>query len=484
MPFTNIRMNGTEPMQTLSDTMHLNDSAISELLDAGAPDAAAVTAVLATAKAAKGLSIEEAATLLRVTDPGLLNSIYETAASVKQALFGSRVVLFAPLYLSNHCNNGCLYCGFRSSNSSLERKSLSPDEVVNEARTLEGMGFKRILMVTGEDPHSWFDNTIKSVEAVYKETGIRVIHVNAPTMEVDAFKELKRAGVGVYQAFQETYHRETYATMHPTGPKRDYDYRLSAMDRAMEAGFGDVGIGPLLGLYDFRFEVLASISHSMHLFRRFGAHAHTISVPRLRPAAGSGLDTVPVPVTDEQMKLTVAVLRLAVPTAGVVVSTRESAELRTALLHTGASQLSAASRTDPGGYTPNGGPEKESKESKKTLEQFSTDDHRPLVDVMASIAKEGFVPSLCTTCYRTGRTGSDFFDTTIEGGMETRCRANAILSLKEYVVEHPKNENGTMNGLFDTAISNSIDEIADEKIKKGVKEKLIAIERGKRDLFY
>lgn len=474
-------------MQTLSDAMHLNDSAISELLQRRVPDAAAVYAVLATAKAAKGLSIDDAATLLSVTEPALLNSIYETAATVKQQLFGSRVVLFAPLYLSNHCNNDCLYCGFRSSNTSLERKSLSPEEVVKEARTLEKMGFKRILMVTGEDPNSWFDNTIKAVEAVYKETGIRIVHVNAPTMEVDAFKELKRAGVGVYQAFQETYHRETYATMHPTGPKRDYDYRLSAMDRAMAAGFGDVGIGPLLGLYDFRFEVLASISHSTHLFKQFGAHAHTISVPRLRPAAGSGLYTVPAPVSDEEMKLTVAVLRLAVPTAGVVVSTRESAGLRTTLLHTGASQLSAASRTDPGGYSPDSEPEQDPKEAKKTLEQFATDDHRPLADVMASIAKEGFVPSLCTTCYRTGRTGSDFFDTTIAGGMETRCRANAILSLKEYVVAHRDSGASDANiniSLFDKAIANSIEEIEDEKIKMGVRERLILIERGKRDLFY
>jgi 2-iminoacetate synthase len=221
----------------------------------------------------------------------------------------------------------------------------------------------------------------------------------------------------------------------------------------------------------------------MHLFKQFGAHAHTISVPRLRPAAGSGLDTVPAPVTDEEMKLTVAVLRLAVPTAGVVVSTRESAELRTELLHTGASQLSAASRTDPGGYSPDNGPE-EPKEGKKTLEQFATDDHRPLADVMVSIAKEGFVPSLCTTCYRTGRTGSDFFDTTIEGGMETRCRANAILSLKEYVVEHAKNGAGTETGLFDKTIANSIEEIEDKEVKRGVREKLIQIERGKRDLFY
>ncbi len=464
------------------DTMQIDETLLKTLLDGKPPEESVVRQVLACADHARGLSLNETAILLKTVEPELLREIFECAGRVKQKLFGSRVVLFAPLYLSNHCNNGCLYCGFRASNSSLERKSLSPEQVVKEAQALEEMGFKRILMVTGEDPNSWFDNTIKSVEAVYTETGIRIIHVNAPTMEVEAFKELKKAGVGVYQAFQETYHRATYARMHPTGPKRDYDYRLGAMDRAMEAGFGDVGIGPLLGLHDFRYEVLASIAHSAHLYRRFGAHAHTISVPRLRPAEGSGLESVPSPVSDEEMKLTVAALRLAVPTTGVVVSTRESAELRTELLHTGASQLSAASRTDPGGYAPEG-----SKEGKKTLEQFSTDDHRPLLEVMKSIANEGFVPSLCTTCYRTGRTGSNFFDTTIEGDMETRCRANAILSLKEYMVEQAGNnraENEELNRLFDSVISGSFDEVKDERVKRSLAEKLKEIESGKRDLFF
>ncbi len=466
----------------LLDTMQLNADFIKELLDNGsakASDESAVRKQLVKAQKGAGLSLSEAAILLQVKEPGLLKEIYNTAAEVKQRLFGSRVVLFAPLYLSNHCNNGCLYCGFRASNRSLDRKSLSTDEVVAQARALVEMGFKRLLMVTGEEPGVWFSSTIKAVKAVYKETSIRIIHVNAPAMDVEAFKELKSAGVGVYQAFQETYHKETYATMHPYGPKQDYGYRLGVMDRAMTAGFGDVGIGPLLGLYDFRFEIMASIAHSEHLFKRFGAHAHTISVPRLRPATGSGLQTVPNPVSDEEMKLIVAVLRLAVPTAGVVVSTRESAQLRTELLYTGASQLSAGSRTDPGGYGPN-------KEETKTLKQFSTDDHRPLVDVMASIAKEGFVPSLCTTCYRTGRTGSDFFSKTISGHMETHCRANAILSLKEYLVSVKSDtpDNADLKALFEEAITGSLDEIEDEKLKEGVKKKLEEIEQGRRDLFY
>jgi 2-iminoacetate synthase len=249
------------------------------------------------------------------------------------------------------------------------------------------------------------------------------------------------------------------------------------MDRALEAGFEDVGIGPLLGLYDYKFDTLCTIAHSMHLYERFGTHAHTISVPRLRPAAASALKKTPWPVTDTELKKAVAVFRLAIPTAGVVVSTREAPLLRTELLHTGASQLSAASRTDPGGYT---------KGSALQLEQFTTNDLRPLQDVMASIAKEGLVPSLCTTCYRRGRTGHAFFEKTIHGSMERLCNANAILTLKEYVMDHVEfalQKNG-IKALFEGAIKASMDNIKDPAMKRAVLEKLRDLEDGKRDLYF
>jgi 2-iminoacetate synthase len=266
--------------------------------------------------------------------------------------------------------------------------------------------------------------------------------------------------------------------MHPWGRKQDYDFRLTVMDRAMEAGFEDVGIGPLLGLYDHRFESLATIAHSMHLHEKFGSHAHTISVPRLRPSPSAALSSVPYPITDEEFKKIVAVFRLAVPSAGVVVSTRESAGLRTELLHIGASQLSAASRTDPGGYT---------HKVQETLEQFTTDDHRTLPEVMSSIVAEGYVPSLCTTCYRTGRTGHDFHEKTMDGDMGKLCQANAILTLKEYVTEHSGNglkTNDDLQALFEEAIKNSMEEIKDPEMKKAVAEKLKKIEEGERDLFF
>ncbi|MBI5875020.1 MAG: [FeFe] hydrogenase H-cluster radical SAM maturase HydG, partial [Deltaproteobacteria bacterium] len=284
--------------------------------------------ILAEAGAAHGLSLEHAAALLSVEEPTLLQRIFKKAGEVKEKVFGKRIVLFAPLYLSNECVNNCLYCGFRKDNRDAVRKTLTIDEIIKEAKALEGMGFKRILLVSGEDPKvSGVDYLVDAVKAVYENTGIRIVHLNAPPMEIDDFRRLKDSGIGVYQAFQETYHRATYKTMHPSGQKKDYDYRLNVMDRAIEAGFEDVGIGALLGLYDYRYDALATISHSQHLYEKFGSHSHTISVPRLRPADGSPIGSAPFPVSDLEFKKIVAVYRLAVPCAGVVVSTRESAAL-------------------------------------------------------------------------------------------------------------------------------------------------------------
>lgn len=430
-----------------------------------------VAAVLERAAEGKGLTLEDAAILISIEDTRLRETLYRAAGEVKEKLFGKRVVLFAPLYLSNYCTNGCLYCGFRSSNRTVARKALTPDEVVAEAKTLEGMGFKRVLLVTGEDPRWDLKYIIDCVKAVYGNTGMRIVHVNAPPMDVGSLRKLKDAGVGVFQVFQETYHRPTYESVHPAGKKKDYDFRIEVMDRAMEAGFGDVGIGSLLGLYDFRFDSLATLAHSMHLYGKFGAEAHTISIPRLRPAEDFALKDVPHPVTDEDFKKIVAVYRLTVPTAGVVVSTREPASLRNSLIHSGATQLSAASRTNPGGY---------SKDALRTLEQFSTNDHRSLAEVMKSIVDEGCLPSLCTTCYRVGRTGHEFTEKTRAGGMEQFCQANAILTLKEYLADY--SQNGAKEAL-EKALIKAMDGIKDTAVKKTLIEKIKAIEAGERDLF-
>lgn len=431
-----------------------------------------VSSILDKASLGKGLNLQEAAALLSMTDEGALAALYKKAGEVKERVFGKRIVFFAPLYLSNYCTNGCVYCGFRSANGSVARKALTVQEVVREARALEEKGFKRVLLVTGEDPRWGLDYIISCVRAVYDDTGIRIVHVNAPPVDTEDLRKLKASGAGVYQSFQETYHRPTYEKMHPWGRKKDFDYRLDCMDRAMEAGFEDVGIGPLLGLYDYKFDCLSTIAHSIHLYERFGAHAHTISIPRLRPAEDAAAGEAPYAVSDEDFKKIAAVFRLSVPAAGLVITTREPAPLRSVLMHIGASQMSAGSRTDPGGYT--GG-------EKETLEQFSTNDHRTLIEVMRSTIDEGFLPSLCTTCYRVGRTGAEFTEKTSSGQMEKFCQANAILTLKEFLFDSLKN--GSREAV-QGAIERALADVKDPAMKKAIIEKLGEIEAGKRDLYF
>ncbi len=446
---------------------------LSLLEDREEPDREELLCILEEADSLKGLGAQQVIRLLNVKKPEHLRLLYERADRVKRKVFGDRVVLFAPLYLSNYCVNSCRYCGFRSANKELPRKRLTEKEIVAEAKTLEAMGFKRLLLVVGEDPLAGVDYLVRAIRAIYRETGIRIVHLNAPPMEVEALRELKRAGYGVFQVFQETYHRPTYEEMHPQGPKKDYLWRIMVMDRALEAGFEDVGIGALLGLYDYRFDVLATIMHSNHLYRAYGTHAHTISIPRMRPAKGAAITSDRLrqySVTDEELKKITALYRLSVPTAGVVVSTREGASLRRELLRVGASQMSAASRTDPGGY----------RHRQKTLEQFSTDDKRGLLEVMLDVIEEGRLPSLCATCYRVGRTGSKFTSITSRGLMKGFCQANAIITLKEYMLEA---ELDGLKGAFHKAIEKALEDIKDEKTKKYVIEKIRELEEGRRDLY-
>lgn len=440
------------------------------------PSDAVITAILDKAQKLKGLSLKDVSVLLNVgsvREPTLRETILKTAGRLKEKVFGRRIVLFAPLYLSNECVNNCLYCGFRVENREGVRKTLSVEEAVREAKTLEAKGYKRILLVAAENPaKSNVDYILKVVKAIYGETGIRILHLNAAPMPVDDLKRLKEAGIGVFQVFQETYHPETYARMHPSGRKKDYSYRLSAMDRAIDAGFEDLGIGALLGLYEWRFDVLATIEHAIYLKDKYGIWPHTISVPRLRPAVGSPLTETPFPVSDEEFKLIVAIYRLAVPTAGVVVSTREGADLRRDVLALGASQISAGSKTEPGGY--------EEDEEHYEAAQFATDDHRTLDEVIEDVAALGYMPSLCTSCYRAGRTGSSFHDMASSGGIKDYCSANAALTLKEYVLDSA----GDSVDACEEAIKRELGEIADEKLKAGVRERLLRIEAGERDIYY
>ena len=451
------------------------------LANAVQPAASAVDSILAMAEGLKGLSLEDAAVLLSVGDHATLERIFRTAGKVKERVFGKRVVLFAPLYLSNYCTNDCLYCGFRNGNKDAVRKTLTREEIIREAMALESMGFKRLLLVCGEDPkRSGIEYIVGAVNAIYENTGIRIVHVNAPPMEVSDLKRLKEAGVGVYQVFQETYYRPVYEVMHPSGRKKDYDYRLNVMDRAMEAGFEDVGIGALLGLYDYKYDVLAAIAHSQHMYKKFGSHAHTISVPRLRPAYGSPLKEAPHTVSDMEFKKIVAIYRLSVPCAGVVGSTREGAGLRDEVVHIGASQISAGSKTEPGGYADEVRSQKSEVRS-RVVEQFSTNDHRSMEEMIASILRRGLLPSLCTTCYRIGRTGADFTKRTLSGDMEKFCQANAILTLQEYLLDYAQNGAREMGR---AAIEKGLEEIKEPGLKAEDLKKMYEIQQGKRDVYF
>ncbi|GBD96654.1 2-iminoacetate synthase [bacterium BMS3Abin06] len=427
-------------------------------------DALYIRDILAKSLDMQSLNLTEVSALLEVSDRYLWSEIFDAARSVKEKVYGKRIVLFAPLYLSNECMNDCLYCGFRKGNTDAKRKTLTVNEALEEAALLAGRGYKRLLLVSSEHPkRAGIDYFEKITDAIYKKTDIRILHVNSAPMSVDDFKRLKASGVGVYQCFQETYHMPTYRFMHPTGSKSDYAWRLGVMDRAIEAGFEDVGMGVLLGLYDWRWDVAALIAHCRRLINKYGFGPHTLSVPRLQPAQGSKADNLRYRVSDDDLKKIVAIYRLALPYVGVVVSTREPSGLRDELFSSGASQVSAGSKTSPWGYMKDG-----------DTEQFEIGDSRSLEEVIGKIASLGLMPSLCTACYREGRSGERFKNLAEETTIKNFCHENALLSLKEYVEDCASGE-----------VKKELTKILNEEIAKsrnGLAEKFKLIEAGKRDM--
>jgi 2-iminoacetate synthase len=401
-------------------------------------DPAAVRDVLAKARQMEGLNAGDVAVLMGVEEPALQEEMFAAARFVKDEIYGNRLVLFAPLYISNLCKNECSYCAFRVRNTALTRRVLTQAEIANEVKFLIEQGHKRLLLVAGESyPKEGFNYVLKSIETVYDTRSgrgeIRRVNVNIAPLTVEQFKQLKGAGIGTYQLFQETYHRETYAKVHTAGAKRDFDWRVNAMDRAMEAGIDDVGIGVLFGLHDWKFEMLAMQQHIRHLEEKFGVGPHTISVPRLEPAVGS--DTASRPphaVADNDFKKIVAILRLAVPYTGIIMSTRENAETRRTTFALGVSQISAGSRSNPGGYA--------DAADGRNAEQFQLGDHRPLDEVVRDVAALGYTPSFCTACYRLGRTGADFMDLAKPGLIKEHCSPNALSSCMEYLMGYAKPE--------------------------------------------
>ena len=436
-------------------------------------------AIIARAEKASGLSPVEVAKLLNAEDKAIESKLFKAAHSIKEKIYGKRVVIFAPLYVSNYCVNACTYCGY-GCNTDIFRKKLTMEELVHEVKILESMGHKRIALEAGEDPvNCTIDYILEAIKTIYSikfENGsIRRINVNIAATTVENYRKLKEAEIGTYILFQETYHRETYNAMHPKGPKHDYDYHTTAFDRAMEAGIDDVGAGVLFGLYDYKFEVLAMLYHALHLEEKFGCGPHTISVPRLKPAEGMNLKDYPYLLTDEQFKKIVAILRLAVPYTGIILSTRESAAIRDEVIHYGVSQVSAGSCTGVGGYRN----EYETHESCNTA-QFNVEDHRSPDEVIQSLCSSGYIPSYCTACYRQGRTGDRFMQLAKTGNIGNVCQPNAIMTFQEYLLDYASEE---VKKAGEETIRKHLNEINNEKVRKLTEERLEEIKKGKRDLY-
>jgi 2-iminoacetate synthase len=454
-------------------------------------DPGSVTEILAKARELKGLSTRDVAALIQVQNATLLDALFATARWVKEAIYGKRIVLFAPLYISNFCGNSCTYCAFSKENTGLKRRALTRAEIEREAEVLIAQGHKRLLLVAGESYPQGLDYVLEALEAIYAlKVGngeIRRVNVNLAPLGVDEFRRLHAAGIGTYQLFQETYQRDVYAAAHLAGKKRDMDWRLSAPDRAMQAGIDDVGLGVLLGLGDWRFDVLALMNHAAHLESAYGAGCHTISVPRIEPAHGSSLSRSPWnPVSDADFKKLVAILRLAVPYTGLIMSTRETARMRRETYALGVSQVSAGSRTNPGGYAALDHHKAETAALPATAvpddfdaSQFSLGDHRPLDAVVRELAELGYTPSFCTACYRNGRTGEDFMHWAKTADIKSKCGPNAVGTFMEYLLDYAPPETVRVG---EGAIARDLTEMEDEERRVSTVI-LDRIRAGKRDVF-
>ncbi len=404
------------------------------LLAAGRPDAARVADVIAKSLDKHALSLEETAVLLAADAPEQVEAIFQAARALKERVYGNRIVLFAPLYVGNHCLNDCAYCGFKRSNRDAVRRTLGREDLTAQVKALENAGHKRLILVFGEHPAydaAYMADVVRLVYSIKEGHGeIRRVNINAAPLDEEGFRTVKAAGIGTYQIFMETYHRATYARVHPAYTRKgDYLYRLDGLSRALEAGCDDVGIGALFGLYDWRFEVLGLVAHALHLQERYRVGPHTISFPRVRPASGVALDHR-YDVRDEEFKRLVAVLRLAVPYTGLIMTARETAEIRRAVMAFGVSQIDAGTRLELGGYTESGDAQVMERE------QFSLGDARTLDQVIYELARDGYVPSCCTACYRLGRTGEHFMEFAIPGFIKRFCTPNALTTFMEYLVDY------------------------------------------------
>ncbi len=472
----------TTPAMTLGENAvdFIDDRALHGLLAAPAPEPARVRDVLAKSMAKQPLSTAETAMLLRTTDPALIEEIFECARELKQRVYGNRIVLFAPLYVGSLCTNDCLYCAFRASNTDAVRRTLSHNELREQVTALESAGQKRLILVFGEHPRYDAQFIADSVRTVYDTTAghgeIRRVNINAAPLDHDGYRLVKEAGIGTYQIFQETYHRETYRRMHTAGTRKgDFLYRLDGLSRAFEAGCDDVGIGALFGLYDWRFDTLGLVRHALFLQETYGVGPHTISFPRLRPACGTQLDSQHL-VSDDDFKRLVAILRLAVPYTGLILTAREPPALRREVMAFGVSQIDAGSRIEIGGYSEAGDAQVMERE------QFQLGDIRSLDEVMRELVEDSYVPSFCTACYRVGRTGEHFMEFAIPGFIKRFCTPNALLTLQEYLTDYASPE--TRNA-GDALIREELGRLEDSDAKTRLIARLERIQRSDaRDLYF
>lgn len=432
--------------------------------------------ILKKAQNRNGLSHREASVLLACEDEEIINKIYSLAEQIKKDFYGNRIVLFAPLYLSNYCVNGCVYCPYHLKNKHIARKKLSSEDIVREVCALADMGHKRLAIEAGEHPQinpiEYILDSIKTIYSIkHKNGAIRRVNVNIAATSVENYRKLKEVGIGTYILFQETYHKESYEKLHPTGPKHDYAYHTEAMDRAMEGGIDDVGLGVLFGLELYRYEFAALLMHAEHLESTFGVGPHTISVPRIKHADDIDPSAFDNSISDEVFAKICALIRISVPYTGMIISTRESKQVREKVLRLGVSQISGASKTSVGGYA-------QAESENDCSEQFDVSDTRTLDEVVCWLMENGYIPSFCTACYREGRTGDRFMSLLKKGEIQNCCHPNALMTLKEYLNDYASDKTKQIG---EKLIAEQLDKIPRESVRKICIENLRKIDEGIRD---
>ena len=466
---------------SLKATEFISDDEIKETLkyaEENKNNLSLVDEILEKAKLRKGLNHRDASVLLACEDKEKVKLMYDLAEQIKKDFYGNRIVMFAPLYLSNYCVNGCLYCPYHLKNKNIPRKKLTQEEIKKEVIALQDMGHKRLAIESGEDPvNNPIEYILESIKTIYsikhKNGAIRRVNVNIAATTVENYRKLKEVGIGTYILFQETYDKKAYEYLHPTGPKHDYDYHTEAMDRAMEGGIDDVGIGVLFGLDKYKYEFAGLLMHAEHLEAVHGVGPHTISVPRVKPADDIDPNDFDNSLSDEMFCKIVALIRISVPYTGMIISTRETPAVREKIIRLGVSQISGGSRTSVGGYA--------EKERPHDTEQFDVSDNRTLDEVVNWLMSANYIPSFCTACYRQGRTGDRFMSLCKSGQIQNCCHPNALMTLKEYLIDYASDDTRRIGYAL---IEKEINNIGKPELRPIVKEELKKIENGTRDLYF